>query len=152
MKIMKKKKIIFVCTGNTCRSPMAEIILKNKLKLAGVTDVRVTSAGLSAEEGHRISKNSATALKRIGLKSYSFKAKRLTREMAEKADIVICMTYAHKMALGGLSNVLTMAEITGLGDITDPYGGDVNVYVHTMYQIEDACNIILTKIFEQKGE
>ncbi len=149
---MRKKRITFVCTGNTCRSPMAEIILKNKLKLAGLTDVRVTSAGLSAQDGHKISKNSALALKRIGLKSYSFKAKRLTKEMLEKSDIVICMTGAHKLALGGFNNVLTMSEITGQSDISDPYGGDINVYVDTMYQIDDACNIILTKIFEQKGE
>ena len=149
---MRKKRITFVCTGNTCRSPMAEIILKNKLKLSGLTDVRVMSAGLCAEEGHKISKNSQLALKRLGLKSYSFKSRLLTREIMDKTDIVICMTASHKAQLSGFSNVLTMNEITGLGDIADPYGGDLNTYVKTMYQIEDACNIIITKIFEQKGE
>jgi protein-tyrosine phosphatase len=131
---------------------MAEIILKNKLKLAGLTDVRVMSAGLCADEGQKISKNSQLALKRLGLKSYSFKSRPLTQEIMEKTDIVICMTASHKAQLSGFNNVLTMNEITGLGDIIDPYGGDINVYVETMYQIDDACNIILTKIFEQKGE
>ncbi len=149
---MKKKRITFVCTGNTCRSPMAEIILKNKLKLAGITDVRVTSAGLYVAESGKISKNSALALKRIGLKSYSFKSKQLTRELLEKTDIVICMTASHKAQLKGYGNVLTVAEITGLGEVIDPYGKDINAYVDTMYQIDDACNIILTKIFENKGE
>ena len=56
---MKKKSIIFVCTGNTCRSPMAEIILKTKLKNAGITDVKVSSAGLCASLGEKMSKNSS---------------------------------------------------------------------------------------------
>ena len=60
---MRKKSIIFVCTGNTCRSPMAEIILKTKFKLAGVTDIKVSSAGLCATAGEKMSKNSSLALK-----------------------------------------------------------------------------------------
>ena len=143
---MKKKRIIFVCTGNTCRSPMAEIILKNKLKLAGITDVMVSSAGISATPDLKMSLNSATALKKMGYKPYGFKSKQLTHKMVEKADLVLCMTINHKMCLSGYKNVFTIGETTGGVDIFDPYGGDLSVYMEVSRLIEDACNIILNNI------
>ena len=147
---MSLKKILFVCTGNTCRSPMAEIILKNKIKRCGLTGIRVYSAGITATDGDKISKNSSLALKQLGYKVVGFKSKRLDMKLLLKCDLVICMTEGHKRALGNFPHVYSVAEITKVGDISDPYGGDLTTYIKTSHELEDACNEILSLILENK--
>lgn len=136
------KKILFVCTGNTCRSPMAECILKQKAKQAGVK-LRVSSAGLAADPGCSISPNAAAALRTLGYPVPRHKARQLTAEMLNKFNLTLTMTAAHKNALGGGKNLMTLGEFTGLGDIPDPYGGDLAVYLATAQMLERACDIIL---------
>ncbi len=149
---MKNKKILFICTGNTCRSPMAEIILKKKLKDAGVVGIRVSSAGLNAQAGAKISENSAMALKKLGYRIGAFKSKVATSNMLKRCELVICMTAEHKRYLKGFERVYSISEVTGLPDISDPYGYDLDRYIITSHQIEDACEIILKELIKVKGD
>lgn len=147
------KKILFVCTGNTCRSPMAEIILKAKFKAEGITTIRVGSAGLAVGEGDKINKNSLKAVRTLGYKCTSFKSKQLTSEMIKKASLIITMTREQKRYLQGFKNVCAMGEIDGLTDIIDPYGLDENFYLKTAKQIEESCEVIKNEIIKaKKGE
>lgn len=140
------KKILFVCTGNTCRSPMAEVILKAKIKNAGVKGVRVSSAGLSAETGGKMSKNSITALKNLGYAPRGFKSKPADAKTLLSSDLIVCMTAEHKNRIKNFPGTVTVKELTGFCDISDPYGAGLDEYVKTSHEIEDVCNIIVEKI------
>ena len=144
------KRIFFICTGNTCRSPMAEIMLKTMLKQAQIKGIVVRSAGLQATDGKKMSENSRKALKQLGYLPYGFKARLLTPEIIKKADMLICMTENHKKAVAN-EKAYSVSELTGVGEIGDPYGCDLATYLKTAKQLEQACKIIVDEIKKVKG-
>ena len=108
-------RIITVCTGNICRSPMAAVLLRDRLAAAGIDDfVEVTSAAVTSEEvGNPIDPRAARVLAAHGLSDPEHQAHRITAEEAAEADLLIAMDHDH---VGPLERLL---RHTGAGDHTN---------------------------------
>lgn len=91
---MNQVKVLFVCTGNTCRSPMAEGILKH-----GCECCDVLSAGIHAPDGSPASENAARVMQQRGVDISGHRAATVTASVMQEADVVLTMTGAHKQAL-----------------------------------------------------
>lgn len=140
------KKILFVCTGNTCRSAMAAAIF-NDIAVKENLDVLIESAGLAANDGDAASENAVKAMAEAGIDLSYHRSKQLTPELIEIADIILTMTASHKQYLLPYASdkVFTLKEYVGEeGDVIDPYGGDIEVYRATAREL----NHLLTKLAE----
>src|SRR5690606_6629338 len=123
--------IYFICTGNTCRSPMAEAILRSK----AIEGIAVKSAGVNAFDGMPISTNSKTLIESKNM-PYTPASRAVTTDDLEWADLVLTMTSSHKATLlHSFPNIetktFTLKEYVtpeAAPDIQDPYGGNLETY------------------------
>ncbi len=124
--------ILFVCTGNTCRSPMAEGYLKS-LK---IDNVFVKSRGLSVYPAD-VSENSLLAMQKVGIDISSHKAQQITKEDILWADKIFCMSTSHKQVLDSVASdkVFVLS-----GGIPDPYGFDLEHYENCRNEIFSAID------------
>ena len=136
--------LLFVCTGNTCRSPMAQAIAEKILREKGLK-VKADSAGIYAIDGQSISENSALALETLfGIQGFKHGAKPLTKELLQEADLVIAMTEQHKaligQAFGETEKVIAMPLSVG-----DPFGGTPALYEACAKSIAEGIEVLWDK-------
>ncbi len=142
------RKILFVCTGNTCRSPMAEAIFKYKSN----NRYEVKSAGIFAHEGSLASSHSQEILKKEEI-PLDHKSKQLTTELVAWSDLILTMGNSHKELIlqrypKSSGKVYTLKEfaLNSKADIVDPFGGTLEVYEQTYQEIKEAVEKLIEKL------
>jgi protein arginine phosphatase len=158
--------ILFVCSGNTCRSPLAEALVRHKVSsLASVghrLEIQVKSAGTAAAVGQPMAMAMEIILQERGIDS-THQSQRLDGQLLDWADLILTMTQAQKSLLQGSktdpdrasqvtplsAKLATLNEYSGntaQPDINDPYGCDLDSYRQCARQIEIACDGLLSKL------
>ncbi|MBR9990591.1 MAG: low molecular weight protein arginine phosphatase [Gemmatimonadetes bacterium] len=145
--------LLFVCSGNTCRSPMAEAITRSLLRERGWKHVDVASAGTGAVTGSSASPEAVVVARERGLELDGHTSQPLTPELIGWADLVLVMGPSHMYAvreLGGAEKVsLVTAFVDGDGHaepVADPFGGDEELYREAFAQIEEAVASLLERL------
>ncbi len=142
--------VTFVCTGNTCRSPMAEVIAGRFIARQGLSRVTVGSAGTAALTGGPASEGARTVVQEAGLDLDRHQSAVLTRELVERSDVVLCMDTHHLRRardLGGTDGCGLLSEMAGEeGAVQDPFGGSDNRYRATFAELEHLVEAALAAL------
>lgn len=153
-----RKVITIVCTGNVCRSPMAERLLRHALAAEDppLNTYKVISAGVSAFPGDPASRNSVNALSKVGLDLSDHRSRPLSDQLVEISDFILAMTSGHiemiRMQYPDLTdNLHRFREWVedGSKEVPDPVGGSLQLYLDTRDNIAEAIPSIIKQIREE---
>jgi protein-tyrosine-phosphatase len=151
MNASRPRRWLFVCTGNICRSPMAEFLAKRLAREAGLP-LNAASAGVAAEVGEGPTPEARRALAKRGIADVKHVARQLDEDMLSEADAVYVMTQGHRAAVASrfpelAAKVALLREAAGLPDaeIADPWGYGDDVYEHCAARIQEALEILIKR-------
>ncbi len=143
-----------VCTGNVCRSPMAEKLLGHALakEKGPLSSLQVVSTGISAVDGNSASANSIQALNKVGLDLGNHRSRKITRELVDTSIVLLCMTEMHRYLLNQMFGdldipiILFREKLTSVRqmEITDPYGKSLNAYENCRDDLVEAIPSVVS--------
>jgi len=142
-------RVLFVCTGNVCRSPMAQVIFENIAKRENRKDIVVASAGVMTINGLPMTPTARVALGNCGQKLGRKKrvSTLFNQGMLGKFDHIVCMTQKHAEVIGVHPNVYTLDSVCGGGDVYDPFMQGEDVYTAVCGELV----VALEKLYEVIG-
>lgn len=152
-------RILVVCSGNTCRSPMAQALMLQYIKQNNYSHLKIESAGLFTWEGLTASTEAVEVLKNEGLDISTHKSRQINNSMINNSDLILTMTKAHCEYLqdkfpdkADAIFVLSVFAGTGSDDVIDPFGGGIEAYYQCYMQLRKLVNQAMAKICAHESD